>query len=221
MHENLEKHIGSVCEIYTTDNDLLAFGRISDVRGEPSLTLEIVPTTGTDMPKVTLGTNVKINIIAMGKSSARGFLGICGRVYIVHNEFWRVDEIRLLGERERRGHFRVNNRSKAVAALAVDEGEAYDGWVTNVSLSGLLIYIDSDKCGFLLNSVLKVSNFSIGEGEGKFTVICKVRRIEKHPHAGRYFGCEFEDMSTNETDAIYRALFAQQMREIKRRRGLS
>ena len=220
MHDNLKKHLGSVCEIYSLDNDLLAFGRIGRVRSEPSLTLEISSSTaGVDLPKINLGTIIKVNIISTGKSSSRDFLGICGKVYIANEEFWRIGELRLLGERERRGYFRVKSRSKAIISLASGENESYEGWVTNISLSGILVYIDSDKCGFSLNSVLKVSDFSIGEGEEKFTVNCKVRRVEKHPNFGRYYGCEFEGMTTKETDAIYRGIFAQQARELKRQRG--
>lgn len=220
----LVNYIDSACEIYSVDNDLIAVGKLKDVRTEPCLTVELSASSGGDMPKITPGTEIKISLV----NTKLGFLGLFGRVYIVHDQFWRVDELRCLGEHERRGYFRVKSNSAARISPLEEEDKidtlvdtVYQGTVTNVSLSGLLFAIDVDKCLFKVDSRLRVSGFSIGESPHRFTVICRVRRVMQHQVAGRLYGCEFEKMDEKESDKLCQALFAQQRVEIQRRRGIS
>ncbi len=216
MQKNLNDYIGCACEVYSNDNDLLAIGRISNVRTEPCLTVEIASSDGGEMPKINLGGQIKISII----NTKHGFLGLYGRVYITHDDFWRVDEVRCLGEHERRGFFRVKNHSPARIIPEENEETVYHGVVTNVSLSGLLIYIDANECLFKVDTKLKVTGFAVGENSERFTVNCKVRRVDKHPKSGRLYGCQYEDMDPKMSDRLCQAIFAQQRIEIQRRRGI-
>lgn len=223
LASKVKSYIGCACEIYSADNDLLAIGKLKEVRTEPCLTVELISSDGGDMPSVSAGTEIKICMI----SNKLGFLGLFGRAYIVHDSFWRVDEIHVLGDQERRGYFRVKSRS-AARISPVDESAkltdpcdtVYQGTVTNVSLSGLLFTVDVDKCLFKADSRLRVSGFSVGESSHRFTVFCRVRRVMQHPVAGRLYGCEFEKLDDKESDKLCQALFAQQRIEIQRRRGI-
>ena len=224
LADKISNYIGCSCEIYTADNDLLAVGKLKGLRTEPCLTVELASSDGGDIPKVNPGTEIKICLI----SNKLGFLGLYGRVYIVHELFWRVDEVRILGDQERRGYFRVKNHSNARISPVDDSAKltdpcdtVYQGTVTNVSLSGLLFAIDTDKCLFKVDTRLRVAGFSIGESPHRFTIFCRVRRVMQHPVAGRLYGCEFEKLDDKESDKLCQALFAQQRIEIQRRRGIS
>ena len=220
----IESYIGCACEVYSADNDLLAISKMKAVRTEPCLTVELGSSDGDYMPKLSAGTEIKICLI----SNKLGFMGLYGRVYIVHDNFWRVDEVRLLGDQERRGYFRVKNNSPARISPVSDDFKAsdvcdtvYQGIVTNVSLSGILFTVDVDKCLFKADTRLRVSGFCVGESPYRFTVFCRVRRVTQHPNGGRLYGCEFEKLENKESDKLCQALFAQQRIEIQRRRGIS
>lgn len=224
LEDKIRSYIGCVCEIYSVDNDLLALGKLKEIRTEPCLTVELISSDGGDMVKIGTGTEVKISLI----SNKLGFLGLYARVYIVHDRFWRADEVRILGDHERRGYFRVKNHSNARISPVNDDakiGDAcetvYQGLVTNVSLSGLLFAIDVDKCLFKVDTRLRVAGFSVGESPHRFTVFCRVRRVTQHPVAGRLYGCQFEKLDDKESDKLCQAIFTQQRIEIQRRRGRS
>lgn len=216
MQKNLNDYIGCACEVYTDDNDLLAIGRISNVRTEPCLTVEIASSDGGEMPYVKNETHIKISII----NTKQGFLGLFGRVYITNSDFWRVDEVRCLGEHERRGFFRIKNHSPATVHAVGNEENTYAGMVTNVSLSGILVHIDKDEQLYELGSEVVVSGFTVGEISELFTVNCKVRRIAQHPKSGKFYGCQYERLESKLSDRLCQAIFAQQRIEIKRRRGI-
>lgn len=224
LADKISEYIGCLCEVYSIDNDLLVIARLKVVRTEPCLTVEFGASDGGDMPKVTQGTEIKICIV----NNKLGFLGLYGRVYIINEQFWRAEDIRVLGEQERRGYFRVKNSSTASICPVDEDAEAGDpcesmcqGLVTNVSLSGLLLAINADDCSLKIGTRLRVWGFSIGDAPHQFIVFCRVRRVMQHPVAGRLYGCEFEKLDEKESDKLCQALFAQQSIEIRRRRGIS
>ncbi|MEG2383866.1 MAG: PilZ domain-containing protein [Oscillospiraceae bacterium] len=218
MGVSLENYVGCACEIKTMDNELLLPGKIQAVLDDGAAqSLEIVSSDGGDMPNAAYGIPVKINIF----SSKHGFLGAGGRVYITHNTFWRINEIKFYGENEWRGFFRIKNHSHA-EVFGIDEynqGRKYSCIVTSVSLSGVLIAVSDPDCYFQIGSVLDLIDFSVGEGTDKFTVKCRVKRQEEHPVLGKLYGCELEGMNAKQADRLCQAIFAQQRAEIRRKRG--
>jgi len=218
LGESLNKFVGCVCEIKTTDNELLVLGRISAVLDIEETSIEIVSSDGTEMPNVIYGTRVKINVF----SNKYGFLGLEGQIYITHSSFWRIYDVACFGTNERRGYFRINNYSQAEAEMLTEDGELlqYPCLVTSVSISGILIAVSDEACSFQISSKLKVKNIAVGENQKTFDLQCTVKRIDFHQKHGRLYGCEMQDMNENKVEKLCQAIFAQQRIEIQRRRGL-
>ncbi len=218
MGESLNKFVGCVCEIKTTDNELLVLGRISAVLDVEETSIEIVSSDGTEMPNVIYGTHVKINVF----SNKCGFLGLEGKIYITHSSFWRIYDVACFGKNERRGYFRINNYSQAEVETVTEDGLLlkYPCLVTSVSISGILIAVSDEECNFQIGTKLQVNHVAVGECHKIFNLQCTVKRIDYHQRHGRQYGCELLDMNENEVEKLCQAIFSQQRIEIQRRRGL-
>lgn len=228
MDTKLNNVLGCMCEIKTMDNEFVALGKIGSVLpGENSI--EIFPCDDGVMPNAQYAMKVKINVF-----SGSGFVGLDGFVYIAHSKFWRLYDVSILGENERRSYFRISTFSKAEVEeiLEPPQGEAaeqadeevqpakFSCVVSNISISGLLLSVDEEDCHFEVGTNLLVRSLSLGESGPFFTLKCNVKRTDYHEKRGKLFGCEFYDMNNKEVERLCQAIFAQQRVEIRKKRGL-
>ncbi len=224
MGINLNKLAGCLCEIKDYDNELIALGRINAVSDAEGSSIDVVSSDGSDLPSMAYGTPVRLNVF----SSKHSYLGLEGYVYIAHNSFWRLNNVTCFGENERRSYFRLKTRSKAEVEKIPEsnetEGETavvkYPCIVTSVSISGVLIAVQDEKCFFPIGTTLMLRNLRIGETSQIFNLQCCVRRTDHHTKLGNLFGCEFVGLDKKEVDRLCQVIFEQQRIEIQRRRGI-
>lgn len=223
MSERLTDYVGSVCEVRTMENDLLLAGRLRAVLLDDNgnQAIELVSLDDGDMPNAAYGMLVKVSVF----SRKAGFLSLGGRIYITHETFWRINDIKTYGENERRSYFRIKTRTVAKVTGPLRESEerrrTYKCSVTSVSLSGVLIAVDDNSCTFRKGDELQISGLKVEEDRNSeiFNVKATVCRIEVQSTGGRLFGCRFEDVTEKEMGRLCQEIFAKQRLDIQHRRG--
>lgn len=186
------------------------------LKDDKGAALELSSGDGEDMLTAAYGLPVKITVF----SKRLGFLGLSGRVYIANNSFWRINEICLLGDNERRGFFRVKARTQAsvIGPNTANEAETFSCTVLNVSLSGLLFAVDNERASFPKGTELEVKGLRVrSEGE-VFNISCKVHRTGNRPALGKTYGCSYLEMEGSESDRLCKEIFAKQRYDIKKKR---
>ncbi len=220
MTDMLENYIGSVCELKTMANELVYQGKLTAVLYDPIEMIEVSASDGGRMPLYEIDTPLKINVV----NSKLGTLALGGRLYIANDDFWRVREIKLYNNFERRNFFRVNLCANGKAAKDNEEHELekmlevveYPAQLVDISLSGVLFSTEAE---FELNDRVRLSEVYLDATNQPFLFFCKIVRVGEKGAQGRMYGCEFVDLDNREADRLCRAVFALQRAAIKRKKG--
>ncbi len=213
----LKKCIGSPCEVRTMDNDLLSPGKVGAVGDE---TLDIVSSKGERMPLHYYNAPVKINIF----STSEGKFSLGGNIYISNEKFWRISNVTLFDNFEKRGFFRIRTDALGEILLHPEEEEAPEQMahrlfpvkLLDVSLCGVGFVAD---CNLELGEDVLIRKLKMQEKEKEFSFLAKVRRKGMQRDAGTVYGVSIEEISEREMDRLCRIIFALQREEIQRRRN--
>lgn len=96
------EYLGSVCEVKTIDNEMVAAGTIRAVTPE---FIDVVDRSGST-PSAPYGMDVKISVF----NSRQGFRVMVGKVYTSSMQFVRISDVKSVLDYERRHFFRVETR---------------------------------------------------------------------------------------------------------------
>lgn len=224
-----QEYIGSLCEIKSMSNDLLAVGRVIKIDREA---LEISGEDGERMPLLQYRTPVKL-FVHHTRQPIRIQVGV---VYLSTENFARIEEVKPLQDFERRGAFRVNTNVIARLTALMDEAEqdSFDAAlaaaspeqaedmlarcelevrVMDISLTGIRLHADQ----VLTQGARFYIEFSLLDTSMSFCI--RVQRLIKMPSGDTQYGCIFFDYSERQMDILCRELFQLQRYEKNRRRN--
>lgn len=223
-----QEYIGSLCEVKSLNNDLLAVGRIIKIDNEA---LEL---TGNDerMPLLQYRSPVKI-FVHHSTLTTRILIGV---VYLSTEKFARLEDVRPLQDFERRGAFRVNTNvtGRMTAILNDEEQAALDAVLARASDEEALEILarqslevklaDISLTGLRLRSPVPLVpgarylvEFTLLDA--LITVGLRVQRLIQMPNGETHYGCIFFDFSERQSDLLCRELFQLQRIEKNRRRN--
>ncbi len=213
----LKKCIGSPCEVRTMDNDLLTPGKVGAVGDE---TLDIVASNGERLPLHYYNAPVKINIF----STTEGKFSLGGNTYISNEKFWRVSNVTLFDNFEKRGFFRIRTDAEGEILLHPEEEEVSEQMphrkfpmqLLDVSLCGVGFIAD---CNLEIGENILIRKLKMQQNEKEFSFLAKVRRKGAPRDTGDVYGVSIEEISEREMDRLCRIIFALQREEIQRRRN--
>ncbi len=224
-----QEYIGSLCEIKSLSNDLLAEGRIIKI---DQGALELAAAGDDRMPLLQYRMPVKLFVY----NSRHGTRILVGIIYLSTENFVRAEEVKPLQDFERRGAFRVNTNvsgrlsvlmsdeeqeafSAAVAAAPPEEARrilaqsSVEVKVMDISLTGVRLQSAvalNPGARYLIEFILL---------EAPMNLCLRVQRLIKMPSGDTQYGCTFFDFSERQMDALCKELFQLQRMEKNRRRN--
>lgn len=206
---------GSVLEIKTMDNDLLATGRIAVLTEEY---LQVGTYQGEKLPILRLNLPVKISV----HNAKLGFRVLAGVVFLSTDGLLKITDVDNLQDFERRSFFRVPIKDMSAVLIrepkddteAVTAAEEIPIWLDNVSLSGLLFTPKDTKREFLVGERFMVE---LSLPKNKIAMNVRICRSEQHGLKPRKYGCEFFDYTQKQSDKLCNFIFETE-REIMRKK---
>ena len=124
---------GSVCEIKTMENELIAIGKIKEI----SQKYIKINNEKKELQIVDYGTSIKVNVF----NGKNGFRVLVGNVYTSTKSDMSVDNVINLVDKERRNFFRVDMEISAKVVFKKTAMDMYpteaDVTIMDMSLSGL------------------------------------------------------------------------------------
>lgn len=195
------EYVGSVCEIKSMDNRLIAIGRIKDVNIENIK----ISNDKTELKMVDFGTPIKINVF----NNKAGFRVLVGSVYTSTRVEMTVDGIYNLVDKERRNFFRVDMSiaAKIFYKKSLDDEfmSEENATVLDMSLSGIKC---KTKCKFDIGKTFYLELDLNGKKKSIFQ--CRVMRINKDQFDNYHYGCEFVYSKSEDADLLCSYLFKKQ-----------
>lgn len=202
---------GTKVEVLTTENHLLFVGRMRVLEGG---VLELRRDTGDSLPQALYNSKVKL------RGFQRNSQPFCmnGTVGKSSRDFWQIENLEVLQNRENRGFFRQNTDLEArVMPSGHYRGagrEQQECKVLDVSAGGARVlsrnvYLEGDR--FQLEAELLPD-------ERPFSVICRVLRVTPRKGFKYEYGCQFEGLSEQEQQRLLRAVFTIQRKILQAQR---
>ena len=212
--QELEKCLNCRCEVRTMDNTLLFLGRIRSVAPFEEM-MELVTTdAGEPLPLVFYNTPVKLNVAASDGTQ----LSLGGNTYISNADFWRVADITLFNNFEKRSFFRVRCSQTATLAIPGDEEAEQPIKLTSIRLFDISL----GGIGFLCNEELSVGDelevfdLTLAPGQDPFSFPIVIQRRGNLRVEGQEYGASMGEVSMQETDRLCSILFHLQRSELQR-----
>lgn len=205
-----KEYEGSVCEIKSMDNELIAIGKIKEVT-EKFLKIS---NNKRELQVVDYGTPIKINVF----NAKIGFRVLVGTVYISTRKEMSVDSIYNLVERERRNFFRVDMEIPAKIIFkdsSSKEPVETEVTIMDMSLSGIRFKTEYE---FDVNKVFSVELALNKKGVSSFS--CQVLRIIDFKDNLYQYGCEFVYSKSEDADLLCSFLFKKQREFLNNRNNL-
>ena len=202
---------GNRVEVLTMENHLLFVGRMKVLGGG---VLELRRDTGDPLPQALYNSKVKL------RGFQRNSQPFCmnGTVGKSSRDFWQIENLEVLQNRENRGFFRQNTDLDArVMPSGHYRGmgrEMAECKVLDVSAGGARVlsrnvYMEGDR--FQLEAELLPD-------ERPFSVVCRVLRITPKKGFKYEYGCKFEGLSEQEQQRLLRAVFTIQRKILQAQR---
>lgn len=202
---------GNRVEVLTMENHLLFVGRMKVLGGG---VLELRRDTGDPLPQALYNSKVKL------RGFQRNSQPFCmnGTVGKSSRDFWQIENLEVLQNRENRGFFRQNTDLDArVMPSGHYRGmgrEMAECKVLDVSAGGARVlsrnvYMEGDR--FQLEAELLPD-------ERPFSVVCRVLRITPKKGFKYEYGCKFEGLSEQEQQRLLRAVFIIQRKMLQAQR---
>ncbi|MDO5601281.1 MAG: PilZ domain-containing protein [Oscillospiraceae bacterium] len=201
-----KEYEGSVCELKSMENELIATG----VVGEITEDYVRIDARANPIPMQRYGIMLKVNVF----NSREGFRVLVGKVYAASTRFLKLIEVTSLLDYERRNFFRIEADQPA---WIVKKNEETDEWedaqrvsIRDISLGGVLLeWPDGEmKTGAHIFLRLKLGRFNQ-------VVECVICRTEDRAGVP-YYGCEFQALSMPQSDAICQYIFQRQREQIQK-----
>lgn len=196
-----KEYEGSVCEIKSMDNELIAIGKIKEVNSENIK----VTNSKKELRLVDYHTPIKINVF----NAKVGFRVLVGTVYTSTRKEMCIDSIYNLVESERRNFFRVDMhlKTKIVYKKSYDADEIteIDAVILDMSLSGMKIRTETL---LDINSTFSVALELSGKKESVFH--CRILRNVDTKGSYYYYGSEFIYSKADDADLLCSYLFKKQ-----------
>ncbi len=225
-----QEYAGSLCEIKSLTNDLLAVGRVIKIDHEA---LEIAGSDKDRIPLLQYRLPVKIFVIN-SKLDTQILVGI---TYLSTENFVRVEEVKPLQDFERRGAFRVytsvpgrlypllseEDQAALDAKLAADEPQEEDVQLADAYFE--VKVMDVSLTGVRLQSAVPLQRgakffIEFVPLHSMMGFCLQVQRIIRPQDSGSIqYGCHFIDYSERQLDGLCRELFQMQRIEKNRRRN--
>lgn len=223
-----QSYIGSLCEMKTLDNNLLAIGKLIKIDYDA---LEVAaPDPDDNLRLFEYRTPVKL-FVHNSKQEPQILVGLA---YLSTNQFARFEEVVPLQNFERRGAFRVNSasRGRIYPLMMPEERAAFDKKLNAASpaeqeaiLSKLYTevrIVDVSLTGTRLALETKLSSgqrFSLDfvPLDRPMTLNIIVVRIIKMPDDSLQYGCSYLDITEKQSDMLCKDLFQLQRLEKNRR----
>ena len=200
-----EEYTGSLCEIKTMENALIATGRIKEI----SEKYIKIANKDRDMQIVDFGTLLKINVF----NTKLGFRVLVGNVYTSSRFELSIVSIVSLVYCERRNFFRVDMSLDSKVVYTKNANSRTDGdidiVIKDMSLSGLrFVSKYSFQVGMLVMVEAKLSR------KKDTSILCKIVRIINEEDSEGYinYGCEIIHGTgdNDDTDTLCSFLFQKQ-----------
>lgn len=192
---------GSVCEIKSMDNELIAIGRIKEVTPKYIK----INSDKIELQIIDYGTPIKINVF----NAKIGFRVLVGSIYTSTPMEMSVDSVYNLVEKERRSFFRVNVNMPSTIIYSKSPTDEFpteaNVVIMDMSLSGLKF---KTKCEFEVNSVFAVELDLNNRKKSVFQ--CRILREIETREDVNYYGCEFIYSKSEDADILCSYLFKKQ-----------
>lgn len=223
-------YIGSLCELKSLENDLLATGRIIKIDYDA---LEIAAENEDETLRLfQYRTPIKIFVLN-DKLENRVLVGI---TFLSTKLFARFEEVKPLEDFERRGAFRVNCGAdgRIYAILTGAEQQDFDrriGAAAPEEQQALMdkLYTPVRVVDISLTGVRLVSPVPLRRGQRfcldttplktPMTFHIRVERVIRMPDDSEQYGCRFFDLADRQSDILCRDLFQLQRLEKNRRQN--
>lgn len=205
---------GSSCVIKTRKNDLITLGVLSRI-GNSYIDIGV---TRNELPLIPYNLPVKVEVY----NTKLGFRVVSGQVYLSTKNLTRIVELIEVTDDEKREYFRISCRDMAVLYNFQDKN--YDDengkpdingmkvQLVDISLGGILFRgKDIFKVGDMFNIVFPTMGSSV-------LFACKVKRREVREKGEFGYGCEFQNMATQQEDMLYRYILRLQNQQLRRMR---
>lgn len=198
-------------EVLTMENHLLFVGRLKVLGGN---VLELRRDTGDPLPQALYNSKVKLR--GFQKNSQPFCMN--GTVGKSSRDFWQVENLEILQNRENRSFFRQNTELDArVMPSGHYRGagrEQTECKVLDISAGGARVlsrnvYVEGDR--FQLEAELLPD-------ERPFSVVCRVLRVTPKKGFKYEYGCRFEGLSEQEQQRLLRAVFTIQRKILQAQR---
>lgn len=209
---------GTIMEILNLENKTIFVGSVEWIKDSM---VQITDSSGGFLPPIEYNSPIKLRFFSGSQA-----LTLSGVIRGTSENFWRVDELKLLQAEERRQHFRqyttLEGQVMCVNSLfGVKNGNdeqkmgTFNCRVVDLSTTGARIRTDGiyEKGDMLFMVDIRVSPY-----EPALTVTSIVRRVIENNGAKEY-GCEFYGLSTEEQEAITRLVLDIQRKELRTRRA--
>lgn len=201
---------GSVCEIKTMDNDLIAIGKIQEINDK----ILRISSQKKELKVVDYGTLIKVNIF----NADLGFRVIVGNVYTSTKGEISIASVLSLVNRERRNFFRVDMdlNAKLIYNESAYRTREIHVKVLDMSLSGIRF-----QCNTIFNVGSQVSVSLCLNNQKNHSFPCKiVRSITNGEGEELQYGCEFTGSNEDASDALCSFLFQKQREFLNRRKNV-
>ncbi len=206
-----KEYEGSVCEIKTMANELIAIGRIKEVSSK----ILKIHNNKKELQIVDYGTPIKINVF----NAKIGFRVLVGSIYTSTPKEMAIDSVYNLVEKERRNFFRVDMDIPAKVIFKKSPRDMYptetDVTIMDMSLSGLKFRTEYE---FKVN---KTFSIELSLDQKKYSSFqCQVIRIIDVEEERYLYGCEFVYSKSEDADLLCSFLFKKQREFLNNRNNL-
>ena len=202
---------GSVCEIKTMENELIAIGKIKEI----SQKYIKINNEKKELQIVDYGTSIKVNVF----NGKNGFRVLVGNVYTSTKSDMSVDNVINLVDKERRNFFRVDMEISAKVVFKKTAMDMYpteaDVTIMDMSLSGLSF---KTPYTFSENHTLSIE---LNLNKNKNSCFqCRILRIIGFENGEYQYGCEFVYSKSEDADLLCSFLFKKQREFLNNRNSL-
>ncbi len=201
---------GASCEVKTLTNQLLLIGTVQKIERNDQVVIDIVSKNGEPLQYIEYGLHVKLILRKKDK-----FLVLGGEMYASTKTFWRIVNIEIFQNSERRKFFRVSSSAYARAADASDETlkNTHDIKLIDISLSGMKFFCEHD---FKPDEIVNIFNLYLTPDLPTFEFCCHL--VACVPVDGG-FECRgnFIELSDFVIDMLCKAIFKIERENTKNR----
>lgn len=205
-------YAGSICEVRSMQNALMAIGMVKEVLdGE----LILLSARGQSLPILRYRAQVKATMMARETDNLTILVGV---VFTSTEEQLHLSELITLENYERRNFFRVNVKTPVLLTAVKEGGKAIAVTMIDVSLGGCLLEAQQE----LQVGGHYIASFTMVQVPHEVELIISriTQQADEESSKYRRYGCSFDNNSERRMDAICKDLFILQRRIIQNKRGL-